>query len=409
MMQVCFDVWGSTRLSLRVCFTHNSIPPPFLLNTLALAVDEMTQATKGANGKYNFTSMQRYKDARAAELEVRGISIDDVPSADHILSIIQLRVTQIKTDITDDGENDEKVIHSTEKPVKGSKFTSMYSGVSFDPLKARFRASIILYGKKFNIGDFLLSPDAAYAVDELSSAFNISSRRENFESHDAYKQARELELKSLDGSKSKYVRTVAEVQTRIQSRLNSIKVTLTTSGMGIKQEKPSTDDNKLKGHNLTSLDSTHLSFPNGCLVMADFTPDPGNEIYKQGNTATVTGAQIDISTREIYYTCTYKGTESESRESILRNEKDLAYAYGCPIKYSPSKMFDDDSKYVLGKVMLCQTKPKQSNAVVEPAPASFSQGRKLYYTVIVFHVGATGSFEVVQDVAPEQIKYNKDE
>ena len=55
----------------------------------------------------------------------------------------------------------------------------------------------------------------------------------------ALHQNSELELKSLDGSKSKYVRTVAEVQTRIQSRLNSIKVTLTTSGMGIQQEKPS--------------------------------------------------------------------------------------------------------------------------------------------------------------------------
>ena len=373
--------------------------PPSSLNTLALAVDEMTQATKGLHGKYNFTSMQRYKDARADELEVRGISIEDVPSADHILSLIQLRVTQIKSDIIDDGGDDAKMTHR-------NKFTSTYRGVSFDPAKARFRASIILYGKKFNIGDFLLESDAAYAVDETSSALKVSSRQENFESHEAYERAREVELKRIDVSNAKYIRTLAEVQQRIKSRLNAIEATLATSEMCIQQEKPSSGVDKLKGHNLTSLDSTHLSFPKGCLVMADFTPDSGSEFYKQGNIATVTDAQIDISTREIYYTCMYKGTDNQRRESILRNEKDLAYAYGCPVKYSPSKIFDSDSKYVLGKIVLCQPKPKQSSAVDESTPASFGQGRNLYYTVIVFHDGPTGSFKVVQDVASDQIKYH---
>lgn len=65
-----------------------------------------------------------------------------------------------------------------------------------------------------------------------------------------------------------------------------------------------------------------------------------NSVVNKGDTAIITGAHTEDETGETFYKVNMNN-ETEGTEPRLFNERELAYAMGCPILYSPSKLFDD--------------------------------------------------------------------
>lgn len=251
-----------------------------------------------------------------------------------------------------------------------------------------------------------MESDAAYSVDRMSDVFGVQARGRNFGSHEMYQEARAMELESVTPSDKQ--NAVDDVEKKIQARIANIKSTLTTSGISIRNATKSHGGTKLNAmtkHDLTPLDDpVHLPFPKGCSVMTDLRSDaPYNEIIKKGNTITISGAFIDIQSREIFYSANYKDHESDG--PMLFSENELAFAIGSSIKYSPQKRFEMG---VEGQILLLQSKlkhppPGRPSKVAESNDA-LDLPSKIYYTIIIFHNGPKGKFEVIDDVPGDQIK-----
>jgi hypothetical protein len=148
------------------------------------------------------------------------------------------------------------------------------------------------------------------------------------------------------------------------------------------------------------LHSSSLPFPPGCTVMTDYEPNNRGEYIQSGKLATVTGAFLNVVSREIFYSIMRNKTVS------ITNARSLAFAPGCPIQYFPL----NEENCLQGRVHVCQTKryseASESDDTLLSDLTSEIDMPKSYYTIIVFSGGPTGNFRVIQDVPSDRLRFN---
>ena len=134
--------------------------------------------------------------------------------------------------VADDEELSEDLMHQSnsnnthssedQRTVATKKWrsTSQFVGASYDKHLQEYQSQIFIQGKTHRLGSYKLETDAAFAYDTTVQSFHLESKRTvNFDSFDAYKEKRALELetrglRAVDG--------LAAVAVKVHSYLNDV-------------------------------------------------------------------------------------------------------------------------------------------------------------------------------------------
>lgn len=143
----------------------------------ALAYDEAAKAIKDEDWELNFATKQSYCEARAKELDARGLDINCA----EVLLAIESKVEDITA-----------AVSIVEAPVS---IYSDYFGVNYSQSRSKYESQIVHNDKRYNLGVYTLAADAALAHDKAVELMEGSNPVVNFVTNQDYNIARRKESK----------------------------------------------------------------------------------------------------------------------------------------------------------------------------------------------------------------------
>jgi hypothetical protein len=213
----------------------------------AFARDEFCRAMQITNRGFNFSSTDKYKDARIKEINRRGLSSQNVPTLAEVSTTIEEKrnkweesspknndsddSSQSSSNVADEESDDEPLASDDEEEEEEEEESNLnsklsvdegqvnYMGSSFQKSSGKYRGVVWHNKKSKAVGEYILAVDAAFARDEFCRAMHIADKGFNFSSTDKYKDARIKEIRTR-GLSSQDVPTLSEVSATIEEKIN---------------------------------------------------------------------------------------------------------------------------------------------------------------------------------------------